>query len=59
MGRDGKKKQKEVVKIDQTKSAKKTRLKPYKKKHVNHRSRDFWKDYNDDYDELSKFDEEE
>ena len=60
MAHHGKKKVKISPTKDEEKSLKKTRLKPYKKKHVNHKSRKFWQDYNDDYDIFSdKYDQEE
>lgn len=59
MGRKGKKRQRDHQPDEMDMSTKKRKLKPYRKKHVNHRSRQFWKEYNDDLNVLSNLDEEE
>lgn len=61
MGHDAKKKIKVSGKEETQatpKGGKKTKLKPYKKKHLTHKSRQFWKDFNDDYDIFSDEQEE-
>ncbi|MDX1684749.1 MAG: hypothetical protein R3275_05885 [Saprospiraceae bacterium] len=58
MGRDGKKNPKPQEDTKQVRGRKKGRLKPYRKKHVNHRSQKFWKEYNDGLDAFT-YDEEE